>query len=98
MKTDPLEEIDQAFANVDLALRDAGGKGWPQVYKVTAYIVDSYFVDEAFLGHFIEGMKKWMPNHQPLLTGIGVAKLGAGSSAGMRIEIEVSANDPEGKN
>ena len=40
-----------------------------------------------------ENFKKWMPDHQPLWTEIGVAKLGAD---GMNVEIEVSAHDPEG--
>lgn len=29
--SDLREEIAQAFANVDIALKDAGGKGWSQV-------------------------------------------------------------------
>jgi hypothetical protein len=37
-----------------------------------------------------------MPGHQPLLTAVGVSKLGAGSSAGMKVEIEVEAWDPRG--
>jgi enamine deaminase RidA (YjgF/YER057c/UK114 family) len=94
MKTSLLEELDQAFSNVDLALRDAGGKGWEQVYKVTMYIVESVMHDEEFLGRAIENLKKWAPNHQHLLTAVGVAKLGAGDSAGMRVEIEVVAYDP----
>jgi len=34
-------EIQQAFANVDLCLRDAGGKGWSQVFRVNSYYVGS---------------------------------------------------------
>ncbi|KAM7200848.1 RutC family protein [Naviculisporaceae sp. PSN 640] len=96
MKTDLLEEIDQAFANVDYALKHAGGKGWSQVYKVTAYVVEEEMTNEVFLGRFIENLKKWTPGHQPLLTAVGVAKLGAGDSAGMKLELEVVAFDPEG--
>ncbi|KAK4444736.1 Endoribonuclease L-PSP/chorismate mutase-like protein [Podospora aff. communis PSN243] len=93
----PLEELDQAFSNVDLALRDAGGKGWEQVYKVRMYVVESMMDNEEFLGRAIENLKKWMPGHQPLLTAVGVSKLGAGSSAGMKVEIEVEAWDPRGR-
>jgi enamine deaminase RidA (YjgF/YER057c/UK114 family) len=32
-------QIQQAFANVDLCIRDAGGKGWSQVYRVNSYHV-----------------------------------------------------------
>ncbi|KAK0658035.1 endoribonuclease L-PSP [Cercophora newfieldiana] len=95
MKTDLIEELDQAFENVDLALRDAGGKGWEQVYKVTMYVLESVMDNEEFLGRAIGNLKKWVPGHQPLLTAVGVAKLGAGSSAGMRVEIEVVAHDPK---
>jgi len=94
MKTDLFEEIDQAYANVDLALRDAGGKGWSQVYKVNMYVLEAVMTDDAALQHVIENLKKWVPDHQPLLTAVGVAKLGAGSSGSMRIEIEVVAHDP----
>lgn len=97
MKTDPLEEIDQVFENVQLALTHAGGKGWAQVYSTRVYVVESYWDDEAFLGHLIGSLRKWMPDHQPLMTAVGVAKLGAGPSAGMRVEIEVAAHDPVGK-
>lgn len=96
MKTDLLEEVDQAFANVDYALKHAGGKGWSQVYKVTAYVVESEMTNEVFLGRFIENLKKWMPDHQPLLTAVGLSRLGAGDSAGMKLELEVAAFDPEG--
>ncbi|KAK9385514.1 hypothetical protein V1515DRAFT_539703, partial [Lipomyces mesembrius] len=29
-------QIDQAFANVELALNTAGGKGWEQVHRVNS--------------------------------------------------------------
>jgi enamine deaminase RidA (YjgF/YER057c/UK114 family) len=96
MKPTLLSELDQAFENVDLALRDAGGKGWEQVYKVRMYVLESVMNNEEFLGRAIENLKRWVPRHQPLLTAVGVAKLGAGSSAGMGVEIEVDAWDPRG--
>lgn len=37
--------------------------------------------------------RKYMPDHQPIWTEIGVQKLGAD---GMNVEIEVVAYDPEG--
>lgn len=61
-----------------------------------AYVVESEMTNDVFLERFIGNLKKWMPDHQPLLTAVGVSKLGAGESAGMRIEIEVAAFDPEG--
>uniref|UniRef100_A0A060TIZ1 ARAD1D50820p n=1 Tax=Blastobotrys adeninivorans TaxID=409370 RepID=A0A060TIZ1_BLAAD len=83
------QQIDQAFANVDLALRDAGGKGWDQVFRVNSYHIP--LNDEA-LEAMTRNFKKWMPNHKPLWTCVGVTRLGADD---MRVEIEVSAFDPK---
>ncbi|PQE15340.1 l-psp endoribonuclease family protein [Rutstroemia sp. NJR-2017a BBW] len=83
-------QIEQAFANVDLALKDAGGKGWSQVFRVNSYHVP--LNDEA-LTAMVRGFEKWMPDHKPIWTCIGVTKLGMDD---MRVEIEVSAHDEEG--
>lgn len=32
-------QIQNAFANVDLCLKDAGGKGWTQVFTIASYHV-----------------------------------------------------------
>ncbi|KAL8742272.1 MAG: hypothetical protein Q9184_008282, partial [Pyrenodesmia sp. 2 TL-2023] len=85
MKKDLYEEIDQAFENVDRNLKDAGGKGWSQVFRVNSYHTD---MSNEALGHMVKNLRKWMPDHQPLLTCVGVAKL---ALEDMRIEIEVSA-------
>lgn len=37
-------------------------------------------------------MRKWCPNHAPIWTCIGVAKL---AEASMNVEIEVVAHDPK---
>ncbi|EQB48734.1 endoribonuclease L-PSP [Colletotrichum gloeosporioides Cg-14] len=85
------EEIDQAFANVDLTLKDAGGKGWSQVFRIRLYALDEAWTPEG-MGRMVENMKRWAPDHAPILTGVGVSKLG---QPGMRIEVEVSAYDPK---
>ncbi len=90
MKKELNEEIDEAFKNVDYNLKDAGGKGWPQVFRVNSYHTD--MSDEA-LARMVENFRKWMPDHQPIWTCVGVTKLGIES---MRVEIEVSAVDEEG--
>ena len=41
----------------------------------------------------IRNYRKWMPNHQPIWTTVGVTRLGADD---MRCEMEVVAYDPEG--
>ena len=41
----------------------------------------------------VRNFRKWMPNHQPIWTTVGVTRLGEDD---MRVEIEVVAHDPEG--
>ncbi|KAL8294826.1 hypothetical protein RB597_008278 [Gaeumannomyces tritici] len=86
---DALEEINQAFSNLDVALKDAGGKGLSQVYRLNLYITDM----ATLLEPAGEAMRKWFPNHRPLLTAVGVASL---ALPGMRVEIEAVALDLEG--
>ncbi|CAI7647180.1 unnamed protein product [Penicillium glandicola] len=81
-------QIDQAFANVDLNLRYAGGKGWEQVFRVNSYHVP---INDEALEAMVRNFKKWMPNHQPIWTCVGVTRLGEDD---MRVEIEVVAHDP----
>ncbi|KAF5003868.1 hypothetical protein FDECE_9616 [Fusarium decemcellulare] len=83
-------QIDLAFSNCHLNLQTAGGKGWSQVFRVTSYHVP--LTDEA-LEICVENFKKWMPDHQPVWTAVGVSALG--SPEGL-IEIEVTAHDEEG--
>ena len=80
------DEVDQAFRNVDLALKTAGGKGWDEVYRVRAYLVGVR--DEELFGGFLRNMRKWCPNHQPLSTVVGVPGL---AFEKMNIEVEVEA-------
>lgn len=84
------DEIDQAFANVDMNLKHAGGKGWSQVYRINMYLLDLH--NEEGLVAVVRNMKKWMPDHQPIMTCVGVKEL----FETMRIEIEVVAHDEEG--
>ncbi|KAL1745487.1 putative L-PSP endoribonuclease family protein [Schizophyllum fasciatum] len=81
-------QIDQAFRNVDLALKTAGGKGWEQVFRVNSYHV---ILNDAVLEAFARNFAHWMPNHKPLWTCVGVTKLGEQQ---MLVEVEVQAHDP----
>ncbi|KAF4547621.1 Hypothetical protein D9617_39g039570 [Elsinoe fawcettii] len=58
-------QIDQAFENVDLNLKDAGGKGWSQVFRVNSYHVP---LNNEALYAMVRNFKKWMPDHQPIWT------------------------------
>lgn len=77
------EQIEQAFKNVELALRDAGGKGWVQVYRVNSNHIP---LDDQTVAIMVEQLKKWMPSHQPIWTCVGVPQLGEKE---MKVEIEV---------
>ncbi|KAJ3515502.1 hypothetical protein NM208_g14958 [Fusarium decemcellulare] len=81
------EQIDQAFRNVDTALKAAGGKGWDQVFRVNSYHLE---ITPEVNASMKKNYEKWMPNHKPIWTQIGVKQLGA---PGMAVEIEVSAHD-----
>ncbi|KAK9244186.1 Endoribonuclease L-PSP/chorismate mutase-like protein [Lipomyces tetrasporus] len=82
-------QIDQAFVNVELALKTAGGKGWEQVYRVNSYHVP---INNEALEAMVRNFKRYMPNHQPIWTCVGVTRLGEDD---MRVEIEVVAHDPQ---
>lgn len=79
-------QIDQAFANVEAALIDAGGKGWSQVYRVNSYHIP---LNNEALSAMVRNFEKYMPDHQPIWTTIGVTRLGEDD---MRVEIEVVAH------
>ncbi|KAK7943927.1 YjgF-like protein [Apiospora aurea] len=79
-------EVDRAFANVDLALRTAGGKGWSQVYKINMFYLG---LDEEMMQVWRKTMEKWCPGHRPILTATGAASL---AIPGMHVEIEVAAD------
>lgn len=83
------EQIDQAFKNVELNLKDAGGKGWSQVFRVNSYHVP---INDEALAAMVRNFRKYMPDHQPIWTCVGVPRLGEDD---MRVEIEVVAHDPE---
>ncbi|WVF68533.1 hypothetical protein IAT40_003301 [Kwoniella sp. CBS 6097] len=86
----PIEkQIEQAFVNVEAALKAAGGKGWPQVFKVTTYFtVDITTELNAIVAR---NFAKWMPDHKPLWTQLGVRQLG---EKDMHVEIKVQAYAP----
>ncbi|KAI4594244.1 hypothetical protein KJ359_008519 [Pestalotiopsis sp. 9143b] len=83
------EQIDQAFKNVEIALKHAGGKGWSQVYRVNSYHVP---INNEAIEAMVRNFKKWVPDHEPIWTCVGVPRLGEDD---MRVEIEVVAHDPK---
>lgn len=84
------QELENIFSNIELNLRDAGGKGWEQVFKVRLFTTS---LAEEHVGKFVALLSKYTPNHAPLLTGVAVSGLAAPN---MHFEVEVEAHDPEG--
>lgn len=84
-------QIEQAFSNVELALKDAGVKeGWGAVFRITSYHVGLEGNDHEVLELMVENFKRVMPNHSPIWTLVGVPALALKE---MKVEIEVVAFD-----
>jgi len=78
------DEIIQAFHNVTRTLQTAGAT-WDNVIHVNSYHVDF----EAQVNEIMSRLfRQHMPNHAPIWTLLGVAKLG---DPKMRVEIRVTA-------
>lgn len=78
--------ICQAFDNVHHALLSEGGPGISSVYKLIVYLAP---MNEESRRLTVKNLRKWFPNHRPLLTAIGVESL---ALEGMRIEVEAWAH------
>ncbi|KAI4676475.1 uncharacterized protein J4E88_007393 [Alternaria novae-zelandiae] len=79
------KEVDQAFDNVEHAIRQAGGEGWDQVYKTRIYVTVP--IDE-IVEPIIRNMKERCKKHGPLMTVVQVVAL----YKTMKIEIEAEAH------
>lgn len=84
---DPTEEIEQAFRNIAKVLAMAGAT-FDDVADVHSYHVglpgNQDFVNDTMAAMF----KKYMPNHAPTWTDVGVTALG---HPDMRVEVRVVA-------
>ena len=91
IRPDLLDEIDQAFSNVELALKDAGiSDGWKSVFRVTSYHARFDGDQERVFGKMVANLEKYMPGHAPIWTCVGVTALALPQ---MNVEIEVVAID-----
>nr|POE56454.1 hypothetical protein CFP56_33426 [Quercus suber] len=84
--SDAEEEMNRAFDNLNHTLIHAGGKGIASVFKLVIYYAP--YSDE-WLKITVENLKRWFPNHRPVLTAIGIEKL---ALPGMRVEIDAWAH------
>ncbi|KAK5166060.1 uncharacterized protein LTR77_008321 [Saxophila tyrrhenica] len=90
--SDSLEEqIDQAFSNIDLAMRAAGGNGISQVYRISSYHARLSATPET-MEIMTKALAKWFPDYCPIWTAVGVEALGLSE---MMVEIEAVAYDPK---
>ncbi|EXJ78172.1 hypothetical protein A1O3_09333 [Capronia epimyces CBS 606.96] len=83
-KGDIKQQVQYAFDNLEKCIKEAGGKGWSDVYAVRSWHTN---LDESF-PVIVEQFKKAMPDHAPIWTCVGVASL---AIPGMEIEIDCEA-------
>jgi enamine deaminase RidA (YjgF/YER057c/UK114 family) len=82
------DEIEQAFRNVERTLT-AAGAGWQHVIHVNSYHVG---ISEDTNRIMVELLRRYMPDHAPIWTCLGVAALAAPN---MRVEVRVAALLPD---
>jgi enamine deaminase RidA (YjgF/YER057c/UK114 family) len=78
------KQTQLAIENVDRVLREAGLRGWEDVYSLHSYHTD---ISQSF-EVVSNGLKERIPNHRPIWTAVGVAALAVPT---MRIELQVEA-------
>jgi enamine deaminase RidA (YjgF/YER057c/UK114 family) len=81
-------QVENAFTNIDTALKVAGSQGLPDVTSIRVYIPET---GAAFQANTLEEIRVRglrMPGQLPTSTSIGVAAL---AISGMQIEIETEA-------
>jgi enamine deaminase RidA (YjgF/YER057c/UK114 family) len=84
-KSDPKKQVDIAMLNVERVLKEAGLRGWQDVYCVRSYHVGDF---GSTFNPLIDALKSYCPDHRPIWTSLGVAGL---ADPNMMIEIEVEA-------
>lgn len=90
-KDDIKQQVQYAFDNLERCIKEAGGKGWSDVYAVRSWHTN---LDETF-PVIVEQFKRSMPDHAPIWTCVGVASL---ALPGMEIEIDCGAYVESGGN
>lgn len=83
------KQIEQAFDNVEAALKTAGSKGWEDVFSLTSHHMP---MSDKAMEIMVRLLKKHCPNHQPIWTSLGVPAL---AFPDMKVEIEVRAYSPK---
>ena len=79
-------EVDQAYSNVNIALQNAGSKGWEQVYSTRKFVRS---LETPTLDAIGRNLAKWTPGQDPLMSIYQVQLW-----ENMAIEIEVEAYVP----
>jgi enamine deaminase RidA (YjgF/YER057c/UK114 family) len=74
--------------NVDRVVREAGLRGWEDVYLVRSYHTDPM----ESLPALLEEINRRIPEHHPIWTAIGVKTL-AGPEMIIEIEVEAARHD-----
>ncbi|KAM3528100.1 hypothetical protein MY4038_006058 [Beauveria bassiana] len=82
--TDSSKQVALAMENVDIVLKNAGLRGWEDVYLLRSYHCDI----TASWEPTAEALRKRIPGHRPIWTAVGVPRL---AFPEMLIELEVEA-------
>ncbi|KAG8631597.1 hypothetical protein KVT40_000737 [Elsinoe batatas] len=88
---DRIECAGQGILPADGTPKPAKSPRPSQVFMIKSYHVG---LDHEATVKMIEELGKWMPDHKPVWTCLGVANL---ALPGMRVEIDVVAHDPDAK-
>ncbi|KAI9010227.1 Endoribonuclease L-PSP/chorismate mutase-like protein [Hyaloraphidium curvatum] len=85
---DPEGQVKRTFENIDRVLREAGLRGWEDVFLVRSFHVDKMQKDGTTFDYSVRRMKERLPNHRPAWSAVAVPEL---AFPGMLVEIEVEA-------
>ncbi|GFZ44473.1 hypothetical protein JCM24511_02195 [Saitozyma sp. JCM 24511] len=89
--TNPAKQVRCAMENVDRVVREAGLRGWEDVFLVRSYHTDPM----ESLPALLEEINRRIPEHRPIWTAIGVKTL-AGPEMVIEIEVEAARHDGQG--
>ncbi|KAI9020579.1 Endoribonuclease L-PSP/chorismate mutase-like protein [Hyaloraphidium curvatum] len=85
---DAAGQVKLAFDNIDRILREAGLRGWEDVYLVRSFHVDKMPKEGNTYDYTTRKLKERLPGHRPVWTAVAVPEL---AFPGMLVEIEVEA-------
>lgn len=84
-----VKQIEKAVENVSIGLKNAGSRGWEDVFFLRSHHLPC---NNEAMAAMMKNLKLYYPHHQPDWTALGVPRLAFDD---MRVEIEVRAHIPK---